>query len=51
MSLLFVFAFISLLIAGMQLTWFQVDTEVDMKENERQKRKKNKKDLETDSST
>ena len=42
MSLLFVFAFISLLVAGMQLTW-QVDSEVKMNENERQKRERIKK--------
>ena len=39
MSLLFVFAFISLLIAGMQLTC-QVDTEVDMAKKSEEERKK-----------
>ena len=39
MTLLFVFAFISLLIAAMQLT-YQVDTEVKMDEKEKEKQKR-----------
>ena len=39
MNTLFVFALISLLIAGMQLTW-QVDTEVNMSKKTEEERKK-----------
>ena len=40
MNTLFVFALISLLIAGMQLTWHKVDTEVDMSKKTEEERKK-----------
>ena len=50
MSILFVFTLISLLIAGMQLTWL-IDTEVNMKKKTEEERKRSRKDRKAHSSS